>query len=141
MENQNMLSMNTTVLAYIGDAVYEVYVREHVLLTGDARADNLHKSAVRYVRAEAQATALKSLMEDLTEEEIALVKRARNKKITSKPKNADPMAYKMATAFEALIGGLYLRGEKERITLLVGKVILLIDNLKHSGGNNEEKPL
>ena len=127
MTRSKFLASNTTWLAFIGDAVYEVQIRSHVLKSGEVRADNLHKSAVKYVRAEAQARALKGMMPGLTEEEVALVKRARNKKITSKPKNAEPMEYKMATAFEALIGALYMAEDHQRISQLIEQAILIID--------------
>ena len=128
-------TMNTTALAYIGDAVYEIYVRERVLAASGqpgrvqaqgstqaqgfrqaekerqkaafgAHVDALHKRAIRYVRADGQAKALRAMMRDgfLTAEEEALVRRARNHKSASKPKNADAMDYKYATALEALIG-------------------------------------
>ncbi len=104
-------TMNTTALAYIGDAVYEIYVREHVLAASGqsafgAHVDALHKHAIRYVRADGQAKALRAMLKDgfLSAEEEALVRRARNHKSASKPKNADAMDYKYATALEALIG-------------------------------------
>jgi len=129
MPEKNLLAMNTTVLAFIGDAVYEVHVRNHVLNSGEASPEKLHRQAVGYVRAEAQAEALRLLIPELTPEELALVKRARNRKITSKPKNADPIEYKMATAFEALAGGLYLRQDHERLQLLMERTLAIIDKL------------
>ncbi len=131
MRHCNPREMNTTALAYIGDAVYEIYVREHVLAASGqpgstpaqagmpaakgrtvfgAHVDALHKRAVRYVRADGQAKALRAMMRDgfLSEAEEALVRRARNHKSASKPKNADAMDYKYATALEALIGYWYL---------------------------------
>ena len=113
--------INTTALAYIGDAVYEIYVREHVLgqdLRGidknfGAHVDALHKRAIRYVRADGQAKAVKAMLNEgfLGDEEAALVRRARNHKTASKPKNADAMDYKYATAFEALIGFWHLSAQ------------------------------
>jgi len=107
--------VNTTALAFIGDAVYEVYIRKLVLSGGQTNADKLHHTAVKYVRAEGQATALRTIFDCLSEDEQALVKRARNRKVASKPKNADPVEYKLATAFEALIGYLYLSGNWDRM--------------------------
>ncbi len=121
-------STNTTALAFIGDAVYEVSVRDHVMRSGVIRADGLHKAAVKYVRAESQARALKALIEGLTEDETTLVKRARNRRITSKPKNADPVDYKMATAFEALIGALYMDGRSHRMEEIIQLAISAIDS-------------
>ena len=106
---------STTALAYIGDAVYEVHIRERILRKTNTNADAMHKMSVRYVSAEAQAKILKKIYDELSEHEQELVKRARNHKISSKPKNADPVTYKLATAFEALIGYLYMTDDKERM--------------------------
>ena len=121
MKQLNPKEINTTALAYIGDAVYEIYVREHVLgqdLRGldknfGAPVDALHKRAIRYVRADGQAKAVKAMLNEgfLGDEEAALVRRARNHKTASKPKNADAMDYKYATAFEALIGFWHLSAQ------------------------------
>ena len=125
---------NTTVLAYIGDAVYEVYVRRHVLQSGQANADKLHQMAVKYVRAEGQAKALKAIYDGLSREEQDLVKRARNRKTTSKPQNADPVIYKLATAFEALLGYLYMADDQKRIN----EVLNLAFSAIESEGNGQK---
>ena len=121
MTEENIRNMNTTALAFLGDAVYEVYVRQHVLEQEKVHVDRLHRLAVKYVRADGQARVVKRLLAEgfLTEEEQALVKRARNHKSASKPKNADPVAYNLATAFEALLGFLHLRGEKDRMEEII----------------------
>ena len=121
MTEENIRNMNTTALAFLGDAVYEVYVRQHVLEQERVHVDRLHRLAVKYVRADGQARVVKRLLAEgfLTEEEQALVKRARNHKSASKPKNADPVAYNLATAFEALLGFLHLREEKERMEEII----------------------
>ena len=111
--------MNTTTLAFLGDAIYETYVRLYIIGRMQAGADRLHRAAVKYVRAESQAEAVKQLLDSLSEEELSLVKRARNKRSATKPKNADPVSYKWATAFEALIGYLYLSGNKERMEEII----------------------
>ena len=115
--------MNPLALAYVGDAVYEQFVRDRVVLSGKCggHADLLHKTGVHYVCAAAQAAALHSLEGELTEAEAALVRRARNHRIATKPKNTDPMTYKYATAFEALIGFLHLSGEDGRALELMQK--------------------
>ena len=122
--------MNTTALAYMGDAVYEIYVRKHVIESGKYHVDNLHKSAIRYVKASSQAKVMREMMKGadekgegsfLTAEEYVLAKRARNHKTASKAKNADPIDYKNATAFEALIGYLYLAGDITRLEEIVFK--------------------
>ncbi len=120
--------INTTALAYIGDAVYEVYVREHVMKYGEAHADRLHREAVRYVSAAGQAKAIRKIFDSLDEEEQQLVKRARNHKYSSKARSASPMDYKWATACEALIGRLHLDGNTAREKQLVSQIIEIIDS-------------
>lgn len=123
----DMKDINTTALAYIGDAVYEVYVRQYVLDKGLTNTDIMHRKSIKYVSANGQAYAIKKMYESLTEDEKALVKRARNHKSASKPKNTDPMVYKWATAFEALIGSLHISGELEREKDLVEEAIRIIE--------------
>lgn len=131
----NPLGLNTVSLAFMGDAVYERYVREYVIKKGIRHADELHKSAVRYVRAESQAYAARILMEAfLTEAETAILKRARNHKNSSSKRakagknGSDPMNDKLATAFEALVGYMYLAGETDRLEELVGNAIRAIED-------------
>ena len=127
--------INTTSLAFIGDAVYSVYVRRHVLLRESNDHDKMHRMAVSYVRAEAQATAIRVLMNEtdtLSAELKALVKRARNHRSHSKPKHADAVTYKWSTAFEALIGYLYLKKETELMEDLISRAIDIIE-MKNEG--------
>lgn len=137
MEKEKTDLMNTTVLAYLGDAVYELYIRRMVIETGQIHADRLHHSSIKYVRAEGQAAAVKELMQELTDTEAALVKRARNKKITSKPKHADPRIYKWATAHEALMGYLYLSGQTERLEKLQRRTVELINSLSMDADSHQ----
>ena len=125
MDN-NFKHMNTEFLAYMGDAVYEQTVREKLILEGGVRVDSLHHQAIGYVNAEAQAKAIKEIIDDLPEDEQALVKRARNHKFHSKAKHADPVTYKWATAFEALVGYYYLAGEKEKLDSLMERAFSII---------------
>ena len=134
MKELNPKDINTTALAYIGDAVYEIYVRKHVLTAGIPNVDMLHKYAVHFVCADGQAKALKALMTDfLTEEEVSLAKRARNHKTVSKARSAGPVTYKLATAFEALIGYLHLSGQTERMEEIIYKAFEIIE-----GGKSNE---
>lgn len=137
----NPKTINTTALAYIGDAVYEIYVRKHVLesscngsesVSFGAHVDALHKRSVRYVRAGSQAEAIKAMMNSgfLSDEEMSMAKRARNHKSASKPKNADAMDYKYATAFETLIGYLYLEDRGERLDEIISEAFEIIDGLR-----------
>jgi ribonuclease-3 family protein len=121
--------INTTTLAWVGDAAYELCVRKRLCLTGRApsNSDALHRAAVRYVRADAQAAVIKKLFDTLTPEEQDLVKRARNKRISTKPKNADPVVYKWATAFEALVGYYCITGEDARVDEIAEKAMGIIE--------------
>lgn len=111
-------------LAFLGDAVYELAVRERIAASGAvSRADALHKKAVAYVNASSQAFVIKQMMDEgfLTDEEADLARRAHNHRIATKPKNADPVTYKWATAFEALLGYLKLSGGLERLARVMDR--------------------
>ena len=123
MKIENLKNVNTTALAYMGDAVYEQAVREHVMKSGLSDVNRLHLTSTQFVKASAQAMVIKTLFQELTEEEKGLVKRARNRKSATRAKNADPVTYKWATAFEALIGNLYLADEEERLKQLMDRAI------------------
>ncbi len=105
-------------LAYLGDCVYELYVRSHIVKDGNAKVNDLHRLATSYVRANAQAEFYHKIKSILTEEEDAAFRRGRNAK-SQPPKNADMMDYKIATGVETLIGHLYVKGETERISELI----------------------
>lgn len=119
--------LNTTALAFIGDAVYETYIRKHVIGKGYGAADRMHKLSIRYVRAESQAKIMKEILPTLTDEEKSLVRRAKNRKSATKPKNVDIITYKWATAFEALIGDLFLKEEIEKMENLIGTAIEIVE--------------
>ncbi len=121
------IRMNTTVLAYMGDAVYEQFIREHIIDESSSDVSALHRRATGYVKASAQAEAVKALFDELTEAEQNLVKRARNRKPVTKAKNADPLDYRWATAMEALVGYLYLAGRRDRLEEVMGRVIDIIE--------------
>ena len=108
-------------LAFAGDAVYEVFVRAKVLAQANASANTLHKKAICYVKAEAQAAAAKQLIEFLNEDELAVFKRGRNAKSATVPKHANVTDYRYATALEALFGYLYLSNKTERLNQLLQK--------------------
>lgn len=94
MKIENIKEVNTTALAYMGDAVYEQAIRETLLMRGSYNVNKLHRMATFFVRASAQAEIIKTIFDDLDTHEQALVKRARNKKYATKAKNADPVTYK-----------------------------------------------
>ncbi|CAK7004842.1 Mini-ribonuclease 3 [Tissierella carlieri] len=112
-------------LAYIGDAVYELLVRTY-LLEKKLPVKELHKLTIKYVKAKAQADIVHMLEDILNEDERAVVKKGRNAKTNTMPKNADMIDYKYATGFEALMGYLYLMGKDYRIAELF-KVVSHID--------------
>jgi len=116
------------VLAYIGDAVYELSVREFLVRQGLVKVNRLHRAAVKYVRAGAQAKALFALEDKLSEEEAEVVRRGRNAKSGSPPKGADVLEYRHATALEALIGYLYLQGRRQRVQEIIGWAIEVISS-------------
>lgn len=119
MTKQQVIANNNSLsLAYVGDAVYELLVREHLLEIGLAVNGSMHKRAKDFVSAHAQSELLEKINEYLTEEEKAVVRRGRNAKSHSHPKNADISEYHTATGFEALWGFLHLSGDFDRITEL-----------------------
>ncbi len=104
------------VLAYAGDAVYEVFVRNKLIeIHPDMPVYKLHREATKYVRAHAQSNSILAIEEKLTPQEEAIYKRGRNAKSPTVPKNADVSEYRRATGLEALIGYLYLNGEEDRL--------------------------
>lgn len=107
------------VLAYAGDAVYELYVRTMILSQGNAPVHKLHKRSIEFVKAKAQSDILHSLMDGLSEEEQDIVRRGRNAKSGTIPKNADVTEYKYATGFETLLGYLYIKGDYTRLLELL----------------------
>ena len=109
--------INVITLAYLGDAIYEVYIREKMIKEAPLKVEQLQKKAINYVSAKAQAKILSNLIDTnaLTEEELDIVKRGRNYKRSSHPKNTDIINYKLSPGFETLIGYLYLSGKKTRL--------------------------
>lgn len=110
-------------LAYIGDAVYELAVREHLLSLGQIRIEQLHRATVHWVQAASQAAAARLLLPELTEAETAIFYRGRNVKPARIPKSASVGEYCHSTALEALVGYLYLTGQAERLQELIAKVL------------------
>ena len=117
----NLLSPLTW--AYIGDAVYELYIRTNLVNKTKLKPHKSHIESIKYVKAKAQADILKELMEILTDEEKDIVRRARNAENHHLPKNADPEDYMYSTAFEGLIGYLYLCKKDERLKEILKKCI------------------
>ena len=123
--------INVITLAYLGDSVYEVYIRDYLINKGIAKVDELQREAVKYVSARGQAKILNYLIDNnfLSNIEIDIVKRGRNYKRDNHPKNTDIVTYKMSTGFETLIGYLYYTNNRERLNEIINFIL---------GGYNEE---
>lgn len=113
--------MNPVVLAYVGDGVHTLYVREKLAYSTTAKSGELNKREAKIVCASAQARAANLLIDEFTEEELAVFKRARNAKKGSKAKNSTAGDYVKSTGFEAVIGYLYIIGKIERLNYLLEK--------------------
>ena len=122
LTDEDIMMLSPLQLAYIGDAVYELLVRTYIL-SKDMNVNELHRKATKYVKAEAQADLIHALEEELSDREIGIVKRGRNAKTNTSPKNADIVDYKYATGFESLFGYLYMREEYDRIYELFIKIL------------------
>ena len=102
-------------LAFIGDCIYEILVRETLVLDANRPVNDLHKESVKYVSAKAQTVAFEKIKDDLTEDELAMFKRGRNASKASVSKHASPEEYRASTGFECLLGWLYLNGQLDRV--------------------------
>ena len=113
--------MNSLVLAYLGDSIYEIYIREYLIDKGICKVQELQKESVKYVSAVSQSKFLKEMMDNnfFNEEELSIIITARIHKNNHKPKNCDIITYKYATGFEALIGYLYLENKINRIEEII----------------------
>lgn len=127
-DERKVRMMNPLTLAYMGDAVYEAYIRKYLIEDCDLLVRDLHRRAICFVRAKAQAEIVHDLMEELTQEEWEIVKRGRNQKSATIPKNAQIIDYKYATGFEALLGYLFLLGRLERLITIMDKSVKIIIN-------------
>lgn len=120
------VSMQT--LAFIGDAVYNVYIRCYLASQSNEKTRKLHNSSIRFVSAKAQSKTIDMLLDKLTDKEISVYKRGRNTNINSVSKNADIVDYKKSTGFEALIGYLYVKKDIERLEVIINLCIEYIIN-------------
>ncbi|WP_203621532.1 Mini-ribonuclease 3 [Apilactobacillus nanyangensis] len=131
MENQNVdyKQLNGIALAYLGDSVYEVFVRKHLLNLGITKPNRLQKAARKYVSAKAQAALIDLMIEDdiLTDEEDAVFKRGRNAKSYTHAKNTSVLTYRHSTGFEAMMGYLSLSKQDNRLEELSNWCIEQVD--------------
>lgn len=119
--------LNPLQLALIGDGVYEVFIRNYILSNNTSlSANKIHIKAIGYVKAKSQSDIMHAIEEKLTQEESTIFKRGRNAKSATVPKNADVRDYRMATGFEALVGYLYLIGNKERLEFVLNSCIEIL---------------
>lgn len=132
MENKDAELLNGLALAYMGDAVFELAIREYLLTMGQTKPNQLHHHSTQYVSAKAQAGLMANIIEQelLTEEEITYYKRGRNSKINTRAKNTDIQTYLQSTGFEALMGYLYLTDQKTRLDELIEWCINFVDEQK-----------
>lgn len=113
--------LNGLTLAYVGDAIYEIYVREYLVRMGIAKPNNLHKLSTQYVSAKAQAMVMQVMLDNafLTEKEVEIYKRGRNTKSATSAKNTDILTYRVATGFEAVLGYLHLEKQTDRLEEII----------------------
>jgi len=121
------MQMSPLSLAYIGDAVYEMYVRSYIMKDVNMPVSKLHKAATRYVKATAQANIIKNISDNFSDEEMSVYKRGRNAHSYTSAKNADIVDYRMATGLEALIGYLYIKKETRRLEEIIEMCIDVIN--------------
>lgn len=125
-----MILENGLVLAYIGDAIYELKIREYLINRYSTSVNNLHKDAISYTSSKAQSYIIDNLYDSFLEEEIEIYKRGRNSGGTHKPKNSTLFEYRKATGFESLIGYLYLKKDYDRLDEIMKLSIDFINNRK-----------
>ena len=121
LEPVDVRTYSPLVLAYIGDALYELMIRSKVINHGSMQVNKMHKHSAALVKASAQAQLIKALQEELTEEELAAYKRGRNAKSATMAKHATMIDYRMATGLEALVGWLFLTEQYARLVELVSR--------------------
>ena len=126
MDELNYRLMNGADLAYLGDAYYELRIREYLLSQGITKNNELKKQGVKYVSASAHHLIMHSLILELNEEEQNIYKRGRNNAPKNKRKNLNYLEYISSTGFEAIIGYLYLKGDYQRLDYLIDKAIKII---------------
>lgn len=126
--------LNGLALAYVGDAIYEIYIRDHLIEQGQTKPNSLHRMATHYVSAKAQASLIQAMLVGrlLTENEELMYKRGRNAKSHTSAKNADITTYRIATGFESLMGYLHLTNQTDRLEELINWCI------KKVGEKNEK---
>ena len=125
---QDLRTYSPLVLAYVGDAIYEIVIRTILVSEANEAVEKLHKKATKLVKAAAQKDMILAVYDELTEDEMYVYKRARNSKQHTTPKNADIGDYHKATGFEAVMGYLYLKNDIDRMLELIKKGVDVVRN-------------
>ena len=136
-DEQEINQLSPLVWAYVGDCVYELYVRTYLIETTKLNPHKLHIEAIKYVKAGAQCKALENIMDKLTDEEKDIVRRGRNAQNHHLPKNSNVQEYMYSTAFEGLIGYLYLCKKYDRVKTIINLTIEWIISNNNSAQNDE----
>lgn len=123
VDDGKLRMMNPLALAYIGDGVHEIMVRTYVISKYKGTVNQLNQRVVKMIKATAQAKVVRELQNQLTEEELTIVKRGRNQKSATVPKNTSVGEYRQASGFEALLGWLFLTGREERLVEIIAKAV------------------
>ncbi|KAF0090973.1 MAG: ribonuclease III family protein [Fusobacteria bacterium] len=118
--------VSSLALAYLGDAVLEIHIRDYVIRIGKTKIDQLHRSAVKFVNAKAQSKVYDSIQSLLKDDEMVILRKGRNAK-KNIPKNVEMVDYRKSTGVEALLGYLFLKGDNDRIKELVNYIIITIE--------------
>lgn len=132
LDDVQIRMLNPLSLAYIGDAVHEMFVRTYVISRYSGSINHLNKLVVSMIKATAQAEAIRNIEHQLSEEELSIYKRGRNAKSLTVPKNTTVGVYRSATGFEALLGYLYLTGQEDRLILLVSEAVKAAEGLEQA---------
>ncbi len=127
IKNIDLQNISMQTLAFIGDAVYNVYIRSYLASKSNAKTGKLHSISIKYVSAKAQARIIDSINNVLSDEEEAIYKRGRNTNIHTVSKKVDVIDYKKATGFETLIGYLYIKNYIDRLDEIVNLSIKYVE--------------
>lgn len=133
-DEKTLKEYSPQVLAYVGDAAFELMVRTHLIQGGNRRMNELHQEAVEVVKARTQAHLVRQLYDDLSREEQDIVRRGRNAK-GNPPRHAQVQDYRLSTGFEALMGYLYLKGDEERLLSIVEQAFLFMEQDEDPGAD------
>lgn len=131
-------TMAPLTLAYMGDALFEMYMRDYLIRKPQTTIHRLHRRTVTYVNAAAQAEMVRQLQPFLTDQEKDAVRRGRNQKSGTVPRNTDPATYRVATGFEALLGWLYYRNQLPRLMDIMSKAVELLEKTREEAASSHE---